>query len=175
MCDCLHKCRLRLVLLVFIAVQLQLGQVLCLQTTSQRTCSLDAGTAPLVEEVSQVTLSLISSTIDLAKMQVHIACHTENAAVAFDVSMHMLIVCLLQIDNWNTFNVFQVGTLSKGSPLETVTLALFARHDLLDKLKIPYDRLQHFVKVRMLVITQRCNDEEAVDGVKLLCLCCLPL
>lgn len=51
-----------------------------------------------------------------------------------------------QIDNWNTFNVFQVGTLSKGSPLETVTLALFARHDLLDKLKIPYDRLRHFVR-----------------------------
>lgn len=60
----------------------------------------------------------------------------------------MLIFCLLQIDNWNTFNVFQVGTLSKGSPLETVTLALFARHDLLDKLKIPYDRLRHFVRVR---------------------------
>lgn len=54
---------------------------------------------------------------------------------------------MLQIDNWNTFDVFQVGNLSKGSPLETVTLALFARHDLLEKLKIPYDRLRHFVKV----------------------------
>lgn len=53
----------------------------------------------------------------------------------------------LQIDNWNRFDVFQVGNLSKGTPLETVTLALFARHDLLDKLKIPYDRLQHFVRV----------------------------
>lgn len=61
---------------------------------------------------------------------------------------HWLIFCLVQIDNWNTFNVFQVGTLSKGSPLETVTLALFARHDLLDKLKIPHDRLRHFVRVR---------------------------
>ncbi|KAL3132327.1 hypothetical protein ABBQ32_008905 [Trebouxia sp. C0010 RCD-2024] len=59
---------------------------------------------------------------------------------------HWLIFCLVQIDNWNTFNVFQVGTLSKGSPLETVTLALFARHDLLDKLKIPHDRLRHFVR-----------------------------
>lgn len=56
-------------------------------------------------------------------------------------------ICLLQIDNWNTFNVFQVGTMSRGSPLETVTLALFARHDLLDKLKIPYDRLRLFVRV----------------------------
>lgn len=60
---------------------------------------------------------------------------------------HMLGICLLQIDSWNTFNVFQVGTLSRGLPLETVTLALFARHDLLDKLKIPYDRLRLFVRV----------------------------
>ncbi len=60
--------------------------------------------------------------------------------------MHMS----LQIDNWNRFDVFQVGNLSKGKPLETVTLALFARHDLLEKLKIPYDRLQKFVRVSCL-------------------------
>lgn len=65
---------------------------------------------------------------------------------------HMLGICLLQIDSWNTFNVFQVGTLSRGSPLETVTLALFARHDLLDKLKIPYDRLRLFVRVSQLSV-----------------------
>ena len=61
----------------------------------------------------------------------------------------LLTVVLLQIDNWNTFDVFQVGNLSKGAPLESVTLALFARHDLLAKLNIPYDRLQHFVRVRL--------------------------
>jgi hypothetical protein len=60
--------------------------------------------------------------------------------------MHMS----LQIDNWNRFDVFQVGNLSKGKPLETVTLALFARHDLLEKLKIPYDRLEKFVRVSCL-------------------------
>ncbi|KAL3132328.1 hypothetical protein ABBQ32_008906 [Trebouxia sp. C0010 RCD-2024] len=59
MCDRLHKRRLRLVLLVFIAVQLQLGQVLCLQTQSLRTCSLDGEAAPPVEEVSQVICSTI--------------------------------------------------------------------------------------------------------------------
>lgn len=53
-----------------------------------------------------------------------------------------------QIANWNAFDVFQVANLSKAKPLETVTLALFAQHDLLDKLKIPYDRLQSFVRVR---------------------------
>ena len=53
----------------------------------------------------------------------------------------------LQIANWNVFDVFQVANLSKAKPLETVTLALFAQHDLLDKLKIPYDRLQNFVQV----------------------------
>lgn len=56
-------------------------------------------------------------------------------------------VCLLQIDVWNRFDVFQVANLSKNAPLETVTLALFSRHDLLEKLKIPYDRLQRFVRV----------------------------
>ena len=60
--------------------------------------------------------------------------------------MHMS----LQIDSWNRFDVFQVGNLSKGKPLETVTLALFARHDLLEKLKIPYDRLEKFVRVSCL-------------------------
>jgi len=49
--------------------------------------------------------------------------------------MHMS----LQIDNWNRFDVFQVGNL-----------ALFARHDLLEKLKIPYDRLEKFVRVSCL-------------------------
>ena len=57
-------------------------------------------------------------------------------------------VCVMQIDVWNRFDVFQVANLSKGSPLETVTLALFSRHDLLDKLKIPFDRLQRFVRVQ---------------------------
>lgn len=61
MCHRLRKHRLRLVLLVFIAVQLQLGQVLCLQTQSLRTCSLDGEAAPLVEEVSQVTCSAARS------------------------------------------------------------------------------------------------------------------
>lgn len=79
---------------------------------------------------------------------------------------HILGICLLQIDNWNNFNVFQVGNLSRGSPLETVTLALFARHDLLDKLKIPYDRLRLFVRVSQdyaaimckLLLPQTCFD-----------------
>lgn len=55
---------------------------------------------------------------------------------------------LPQIENWNAFDVFQVANFSKGLPLEVVTLALFAQHDLLDKLKIPYDRLRNFVRVR---------------------------
>ena len=62
-------------------------------------------------------------------------------------SREQKICTCMQIDNWNRFDVFQVSNLSKGTPLETVTLALFARHDLLEKLKIPYDRLQRFVKV----------------------------
>ena len=68
----------------------------------------------------------------------------------------------LQIDNWNSFDVFQVEELSKGSPLETVTLALFARHDLLDKLKIPYDRLRHFVKVSWPVFLGHARQHIAV-------------
>lgn len=71
---------------------------------------------------------------------------TSLRTCSLDVATPHLAEEILQIDNWNTFDVFQVGNLSKGSPLETVTLALFARHDLLEKLKIPYDRLRHFVK-----------------------------
>ena len=62
---------------------------------------------------------------------------------------------VLQIASWNAFDVFQVANLSKAKPLETVTLALFAQHDLLDKLKIPYDRLQNFVRVCTLTHTHR--------------------
>lgn len=65
---------------------------------------------------------------------------------SLDVATPHLTEEILQIDVWNRFDVFQVANLSKGSPLETVTLALFSRHDLLEKLKIPFDRLQRFVR-----------------------------
>ncbi|DBA98108.1 hypothetical protein WJX77_006732 [Trebouxia sp. C0004] len=71
---------------------------------------------------------------------------TSLRTCSLDVTTPHLAEEVLQIDNWNRFDVFQVGNLSKGKPLETVTLALFTRHDLLEKLKIPYDRLQHFVR-----------------------------
>lgn len=71
---------------------------------------------------------------------------TSLRTCSLDVTAPHLAEEVLQIDNWNRFDVFQVGNLSKGKPLETVTLALFARHDLLEKLKIPYDRLQKFVR-----------------------------
>lgn len=71
---------------------------------------------------------------------------TSLRTCSLDVTTPHLAEEVLQIDNWNRFDVFQVGNLSKGKPLETVTLALFARHDLLEKLKIPYDRLQKFVR-----------------------------
>ena len=154
MCDLLPKCRLRLVLLMFIVVQLQLGQVLCLQTTSLRTCSLDAVTPHLAEEVLQVShTDFCSHIFPSASSEPTWSCRLVCLALDCVHVPHMLSTCLLQIDNWNTFNVFQVGTLSRGSPLETVTLALFARHDLLDKLKIPYDRLRQFVRVSQLVLT----------------------
>lgn len=71
---------------------------------------------------------------------------TSLRTCSLDVATSHLAEEVLQIDHWNNFDVFRVGDLSKGTPLETVTLALFARHDLLEKLKIPYDRLQRFVR-----------------------------
>ena len=76
---------------------------------------------------------------------VSVVLFTEALPTSTWIAAHVNV--LLQIENWNTFDVFQVANLSKGLPLETVTLALFAQHDLLDKLKIPYDRLQKFVRV----------------------------
>ena len=42
-------------MLTLIIAQLQLGQAVCLQTTSLRTCSLDVSTPHLAEEILQVT------------------------------------------------------------------------------------------------------------------------
>lgn len=186
----LPKCRLPLVLL-FIVVQLQLRQVMCLQTTSLRTCSLDAVSPQLAEEVLQVscftaiTILYVQATAsNCGHATMRYGGHLEGVASgtphpdacperawpsetcphllldeASAFAKHMFGMCLLQIDSWNTFNVFQVGTMSRGSPLETVTLALFARHDLLDKLKIPYDRLRLFVRVSQLSVeTILCHD-----------------
>ena len=66
--------------------------------------------------------------------------------------------CGLQLDDWDHFDVFRVSELSQQRPLEAVTLAMYQRFQLIDKLRLPVGKLRAFLSVRSLLL-RLCNIE----------------
>ena len=54
----------------------------------------------------------------------------------------------MQLEEWDTFDVNRVTRLTQGRPLEAVTLEVLHRFDLLEKLKLPREKLRSFLKAR---------------------------
>lgn len=53
----------------------------------------------------------------------------------------------MQLDDWCEFDIFKVAALSNSRPLETVTLAILERFELVDKLHLDEAKLRSFLKV----------------------------
>ncbi len=56
----------------------------------------------------------------------------------------------MQLEEWDAFDVNRVAQLTQGRPLEAVTLEALHRFDLLEKLKLPREKLRCFLRVSYL-------------------------
>lgn len=56
----------------------------------------------------------------------------------------------MQLEEWDAFDVNRVAQLTQGRPLEAVTLEALHRFDLLEKLKLPREKLRFFLRVTCL-------------------------
>ena len=61
-----------------------------------------------------------------------------------------LTAVLVQLEEWDAFDVNRVAQLTQGRPLEAVTLEALHRFDLLEKLKLPREKLRSFLRVSCL-------------------------
>ena len=64
--------------------------------------------------------------------------------------MTRLTAVLVQLEEWDSFDVNRVAQLTEGRPLEAVTLEVLHRFDLLEKLKLPREELRSFLRVSCL-------------------------
>lgn len=56
----------------------------------------------------------------------------------------------MQLEEWDAFDVNRVAQLTQGRPLEAVTLEVLHRFDLVEKLKLPREKLRSFLRVSRL-------------------------
>lgn len=57
---------------------------------------------------------------------------------------------MVQLEEWDSFDVNRVTQLTQGRPLEAVTLEVLHRFDLLEKLELPKEKLRVFLQVSCL-------------------------
>ena len=81
-------------------------------------------------------------------------CHVERALeqvvkqkYVSSARLTRILLLLLQLDNWSTFDVFKVARLSHGKPLQKVTLALLDHFDLIGKLQLERTKVTSFLQV----------------------------
>ena len=67
----------------------------------------------------------------------------------------------MQMEEWDAFDVNRVTQLTQGRPLEAVALEVLHRFNLLEKLRLPKQKLRSFLRVStgpFLGLLQCCTD-----------------
>ena len=70
----------------------------------------------------------------------------------------------MQMEEWDAFDVNRVTQLTQGRPLEAVALEVLHRFNLLEKLKLPKQKLRSFLRVSSLAVSWACGNAAQTGG-----------